>query len=1072
MVVSNKTKGGVVFVPKKRDIIPPDFFSDLSKQVECLLADEPGLSPLGVQIGDAGLGMTSPQRSPGPGRNTMVGIARQRAAAYGKEDDPWGVGATLSTASSPTKRAGRQTEADFQDTIKGKQQKVASADSGPSAQEEKLYSPARPGEELDVTLAPSNPLMVPGNNDEDELRAFFREQTKDALQDTFQSNAAFEDAQVTSASPGKPDGTATLRMNAQEPDSPYNNETMPAARMTTPFKYIFEPSSRFTPIDAGSHEEGIERLRQYLVMKYGSMNRAWYKLEHCSIDVTGLGFRHDLGGAHVEGMLQYSEFVHAVKFLIPNWAEVTGVGQLGKLFKSIDFRDTGFIRFADLMGCKMDDEIANIEFNFCPSRPMQHCPFTAPMRHPPWNIKPNRTCNLGETFEAAKREHGREQDDIMRKRQPIFVPISQMPIHHHQEAQKKEDAPAELEDDGPVGLVVGRSASIRGKKFNETPSAVVMQFYDEATHTWANSTNEKQEEDDAVSWMSSDAHSSEQELDLHHIKLRLRAAGLSNNINWRKLFHHYDPKHMGEIDWFEFRSMIRRDVQLTPDILSEEDLKRLFYSVDVVKEALGDSIFYEAFLEWLEPAPTKEELAELKAEIRTTVRHQRGHRFHKSPLLRNLEVERRHEAENHHDHMSCNPCTKMCPVCRKVVLLSGWAPHKYACQRKARQVLEKDHKEIEYLKKWNFQPKITAKGKRTRGTHPDDLHVAEREKDRFPIREARNRAHYDEWQEIQNKEMTFQPQLNDQTRQIFRMVHQDGKEWHDRLHLGTPTHKLVGKVERKKNCQRPTKPQITVRGIQHGIERGPNDIYHRLHHGPPEIATHKDPNIDMAAEEAVAQLTAKLEKSAKPVGIGESSWSKVKAVQAMASMQTLAKKSAQGIVPENPLLILGKPTQGEAAPSPSPATTGFSVGGTPGSLDAFVSSPTSATPMTLSARSPRPEPGATLGGVAALSGRLRASLSEKSGGSTMSTTLGNTPLTATTLAFESPADSTFSPFGRTLPPAKEGADEDAATEEPEDEDDDEGTVVTATPKLMSLLHRCDMMRNMVIKKREQAKKSP
>jgi len=388
--------------------------------------------------------------------------------------------------------------------------------------------------------------------------------------------------------------------------------------------------------------------------------------------------------------------------------------------------------------------------------------------------------------------------------------------------------------------------------------------------------------------------------------------------------------------------------------------------------------------------------------------------------------------------------------------------------------LERDHQEIAYLQKWNFIPKITAKGRRTKGTKTEDLHVAEREKDRFPIKEARNRAHYDEWQDIQNRELTFQPKLNEKSGQIFRMVHQDGKEWHDRLHSGTPNHKLVGKVERKRNVTLHNKPRITVRGIQHGIERGTSNIFHRLHHGPPDISTQPDPNDDLEEEEAVAQLAAKLEKSAKPVGIPESSWAKVKAVQALTSIRGFSKKVGPG------------DSAKDRVPSPSPASTGFPMGGTPSSVDAFPSTPTSGTPMTLSARSaltsllgqarsPRPEPGGTIGvptrGVAALSGRLRASISEKGGGSTTSTTFGSTPLTATMTPMESPADSNFSPLGRTLAPAEEGA-EDEVTEgeinEDDEDDDDLGTVVTATPKLMSLLHRCDMMANMVVKKREEA----
>merc|ERR1719284_405304 len=99
------------------------------------------------------------------------------------------------------------------------------------------------------------------------------------------------------------------------------------------------------------------------------------------MDMTGMGqgFReeHDTAhNVHVAGMLQHKEFVNAVTTLIPNWAEIMGMGSLSKLFRALDDNKSGYLSFEKLMGCKMDDEMASYELdNFCQRRPMEHCPF-------------------------------------------------------------------------------------------------------------------------------------------------------------------------------------------------------------------------------------------------------------------------------------------------------------------------------------------------------------------------------------------------------------------------------------------------------------------------------------------------------------------------------------------------------------------------------------------------------------------------------------------------------------------------------------------------------------------------
>jgi len=53
------------------------------------------------------------------------------------------------------------------------------------------------------------------------------------------------------------------------------------------FKYTFDSSARGTDVRAADFREALERLRQYLVMKYGSFKNAFHKLE-LSGDLTGL----------------------------------------------------------------------------------------------------------------------------------------------------------------------------------------------------------------------------------------------------------------------------------------------------------------------------------------------------------------------------------------------------------------------------------------------------------------------------------------------------------------------------------------------------------------------------------------------------------------------------------------------------------------------------------------------------------------------------------------------------------------------------------------------------------------
>jgi len=678
---------------------------------------------------------------------------------------------------------------------------------------------------------------------------------EEELDDLMQQAAEFDRQNATLRVP-QADAESTSEIEAFAPAA---NRTAVQQKPTRPplHKYEFRSGERLGDIRAKSYEEALGRLRQFLLMKYGSYRRAFYRLEE-AIDLTGVvGLRED-DVQHVSGMLMYREFINAVKTLIPNWAEITGIGSLGRLFKAIDDNDSGYINFEELMGCKVDDEMANHEFDFCPRRPMKHCPFRKVRNFEPWSHHQNRTNGAGETFQATLRHT--DPGVVLKALAPKFVPIWEMPVHHH-------------------------------------------------------------EEDDGGSSMSSDAHSSEQELDLDHIKLRLRGSGLSVKINWRKVFEHYDHRHTGEINWFEFRSIVRKDVMVTPDILTERDLKELFYSYDVVKEALGDSIMYERLLEWLEPKPTAEELAMLKRERADTMRHANLHKVHKTAFVRTLEVERRHVAADHHSHMSCNPCTKLCPICKHIILVSSWAGHKYGCARKQRNIVQKEQDEIKALAKCNFTPRISKKAKFTQGIAAQSSHDLAK---RFPIRARRNEEKHAENHERVHGELTFKPNINPRSRDIHKLVHEERtQELHTRLANPTPRARMVARVESKKDAEKAYTPQITVRGVQKGFERGAENVFHRLHHGPKEIAVFTDPGTEKEEHEVVQHTTDRLMKCVKPIGISESAWEKVKQTQQITCEDVMSKRRAEEL---------------EREISPSPASAGFLAdvpfGGSP-STDMF-----------------------------------------------------------------------------------------------------------------------------------------
>jgi len=111
-------------------------------------------------------------------------------------------------------------------------------------------------------------------------------------------------------------------------------------------------------------------------------------------------------------------------------------------------------------------------------------------------------------------------------------------------------------------------------------------------------------------------------------------------------------------------------------------------------------------------------------------------------------------------------------------------------------------------------------------------------------------------------------------------VHEDRQEpIHERLSNPTPHHRMAAKVDRKRNADKAYTPQITALGIQKGLERGAEDVFHRLHHGPKDIAVVVDPATEKEDHEIVEQTTKRLLKSQKPLGISDKAWEKVQRVQ-------------------------------------------------------------------------------------------------------------------------------------------------------------------------------------------------
>jgi len=679
------------------------------------------------------------------------------------------------------------------------------------------------------------------------------------------------------------------------------------------FKYKFQSGERFHSVKADDYQEALERLRQFLLMKYGSYRRSFNNLEN-SIDMTGLvGIRDEHDGMHVNGMLTKQEFVHAVTCLIPNWAEITGIGSMARLFKSIDNNGSGYVNFQELMGVKLDDEEADREFDFCAKRPMQHCTFRARKAPPPWNLRQNKSTPSGESFEVSMMETNQEEKEL--RMAPLFKPISDMPIHHHDE------------------------------------------------------------DNDSNSTMSSDAHSSEAELNLDQIIMRLRAAGLASGDlkNWHKHFQMYDVSNKGEINWWHFRTVFRKHAAISHEHLEERDISHLFRSCTTSKEAnramqiddkvrvrkegnhqgrvgtildpkwhdlvkirfddqdnevksyaaqdlehmksqLGkvitatedidepenEFIHYMALLEVLESAPGPEEMAMMKKERLDALRHAKTKHVHKTPEMRKVEVARRKVAENHHLHASCGPCTIKCETCGCICLISSWGSHSTGCKKKAQQIKDRQEGTAKEIAEMSFAPVISAYAKSVKGVAREavngkaGIRGADFE-ERFPIRHRKDEQKLAEQHEKVTKDLTFRPKVLTRSHIIHRLVHADHQDVGTRLNAPAGHQRIVAKsaTMNEADAELEFHPQITVRGVQKGFERGAENCFHRLHHGPKDKATTVDPGTEKEEYDVVVKTTERLMKSRKPIGLSDRAWLKVKSTQQAAFDETHAKRLAE-----------------------------------------------------------------------------------------------------------------------------------------------------------------------------------
>merc|ERR1719359_1903397 len=88
-------------------------------------------------------------------------------------------------------------------------------------------------------------------------------------------------------------------------------------------------------------------------------------------------------------------------------------------------------------------------------------------------------------------------------------------------------------------------------------------------------------------------------------------------------------------------------------------------------------------------------------------------------------------------------------------------------------------------------------------------------------------------------------------------------------------------------------PQITVRGIHKGFERGTENVFHRLHHGPRETAVYPDPDVNKEDHQVMLHMSSRLMKSRRPIGVSKESWRKVTETQTIACQDMMTKRKQE-----------------------------------------------------------------------------------------------------------------------------------------------------------------------------------
>jgi len=191
-------------------------------------------------------------------------------------------------------------------------------------------------------------------------------------------------------------------------------------------------------------------------------------------------------------------------------------------------------------------------------------------------------------------------------------------------------------------------------------------------------------------------------------------------------------------------------------------------------------------------------------------------------------------------------------------------------------IAQKDKDEIAALAQCNFTPAISARAKTKQPSDIETLHKGGKALNQYPIRDRRVSESVANYHDKTNRELTFTPAINDRSRDIHRMVHEDHQDYSERLSNRRPMDRMAAKAEAPKESNT---PQITVRGIQKGFERSAENVFHRLHHGPPHKAVFVDPSTEKSEDDCVKKTTQTLMKSRKPIGLSESAWLRVKQTQ-------------------------------------------------------------------------------------------------------------------------------------------------------------------------------------------------